>query len=76
MDVSLVPLPLFPFLRLISITRYVPLRWVRSKLITRYLYTTMSDAGLEANIESSDFTAPMAGFGYVPLTPPLDMTTG
>jgi pyruvate dehydrogenase kinase 2/3/4 len=29
----------------------------------RYLYTTMSDAGLEANIESSDFTAPMAGFG-------------
>ena len=25
----------------------------------------MSDAGLEANIEASDFTAPMAGFGYV-----------
>lgn len=30
----------------------------------RYLYTTMSDEGLEANIESSDFKAPMAGFGY------------
>jgi hypothetical protein len=29
----------------------------------RYLYTTMSDEGLEANIESSDFKAPMAGFG-------------
>jgi len=28
----------------------------------------MSDAGLEANIEASDFTAPMAGFGYVNLT--------
>jgi hypothetical protein len=27
----------------------------------------MSDAGLEANIEASDFTAPMAGFGYVHL---------
>ena len=24
----------------------------------------MSDEGLEANIESSDFKAPMAGFGY------------
>jgi len=30
----------------------------------------MSDAGLEANIEASDFTAPMAGFGYVNLTRP------
>lgn len=29
----------------------------------RYLYTTMSDEGLEANLEASDFTAPMAGFG-------------
>lgn len=29
----------------------------------RYLYTTMGDEGLEANIESSDFKAPMAGFG-------------
>jgi len=28
----------------------------------------MSDAGLEANIEASDFTAPMAGFGYVNFT--------
>lgn len=28
----------------------------------------MSDAGLEANIEASDFTAPMAGFGYVHLS--------
>lgn len=25
----------------------------------------MSDEGLEANIESSDFKAPMAGFGWV-----------
>ena len=33
-------------------------------LIWTYLYTTMSDEGLEANIESSDFSAPMAGFGY------------
>ncbi|KAI9633879.1 mitochondrial branched-chain alpha-ketoacid dehydrogenase kinase-domain-containing protein [Dioszegia hungarica] len=33
-------------------------------LIWTYLYTTMSDEGLEANIESSDFKAPMAGFGY------------
>jgi hypothetical protein len=31
----------------------------------RYLYTTMSDEGLEAAIESSDFKAPMAGFGCV-----------
>ena len=30
-----------------------------------YLYTTMGDEGLEANIESSDFKAPMAGFGLV-----------
>ena len=30
----------------------------------------MSDAGLEANIEASDFTAPMAGFGYVYSTRP------
>lgn len=30
----------------------------------RYLYTTMSDEGLEANIDASDFKAPMAGFGY------------
>ena len=29
-----------------------------------YLYTTMSDEGLEANIDASDFKAPMAGFGY------------
>jgi hypothetical protein len=28
-----------------------------------YLYTTMSDEGLQANLDSSDFTAPMAGFG-------------
>ncbi|WWC94622.1 hypothetical protein V866_001469 [Kwoniella sp. B9012] len=33
-------------------------------MIWTYLYTTMSDEGLEANIESSDFKAPMAGFGY------------
>ncbi|KAK4686810.1 pyruvate dehydrogenase kinase 2/3/4, partial [Tremellales sp. Uapishka_1] len=33
-------------------------------LIWTYLYTTMSDEGLEANIEQSDFKAPMAGFGY------------
>jgi len=32
----------------------------------------MSDAGLEANIEASDFTAPMAGFGYVYSTPLRD----
>jgi len=32
----------------------------------------MSDAGLEANIEASDFTAPMAGFGYVYCTGPKD----
>ena len=32
----------------------------------------MSDAGLEAIIESSDFTAPMAGFGYVNFTRPRD----
>lgn len=33
-------------------------------VIWTYLYTTMSDEGLEATIESSDFKAPMAGFGY------------
>ncbi|WVQ82430.1 hypothetical protein IAT38_004558 [Cryptococcus sp. DSM 104549] len=33
-------------------------------MIWTYLYTTMSDEGLEANIEASDFKAPMAGFGY------------
>ncbi|WVN88161.1 uncharacterized protein L203_103362 [Cryptococcus depauperatus CBS 7841] len=33
-------------------------------MIWTYLYTTMSDEGLEANIEMSDFEAPMAGFGY------------
>jgi pyruvate dehydrogenase kinase 2/3/4 len=33
-------------------------------LIWTYLYTTMSDEGLEANIDQSDFKAPMAGFGY------------
>ncbi|CAD6589851.1 MAG: hypothetical protein TREMPRED_005542, partial [Tremellales sp. Tagirdzhanova-0007] len=33
-------------------------------MIWTYLYTTMGDEGLEANIESSDFKAPMAGFGY------------
>lgn len=27
----------------------------------------MSDEGLEATIEQSDFKAPMAGFGYVAL---------
>ena len=30
----------------------------------RYLYTTMSDEGLEENIDASDFKAPMEGFGY------------
>ncbi|WVQ77255.1 hypothetical protein IAR50_006938 [Cryptococcus sp. DSM 104548] len=33
-------------------------------MIWTYLYTTMSDEGLETNIEQSDFNAPMAGFGY------------
>ncbi|KIR27220.1 pyruvate dehydrogenase kinase [Cryptococcus deuterogattii 99/473] len=33
-------------------------------MIWTYLYTTMSDEGLEATIEQSDFKAPMAGFGY------------
>ncbi|WWD19452.1 hypothetical protein CI109_103912 [Kwoniella shandongensis] len=33
-------------------------------MIWTYLYTTMSDEGLEANIDASDFKAPMAGFGY------------
>jgi signal transduction histidine kinase len=33
-------------------------------LIWTYLYTTMSDEGLDATLESSDFKAPMAGFGY------------
>lgn len=33
-------------------------------MIWTYLYTTMSDEGLEANIVASDFKAPMAGFGY------------
>ncbi|ORY28155.1 mitochondrial branched-chain alpha-ketoacid dehydrogenase kinase-domain-containing protein [Naematelia encephala] len=33
-------------------------------MIWTYLYTTMSDEGLETNIEQSDFKAPMAGFGY------------
>lgn len=28
-----------------------------------YLYTTMSDEGLEDTIQGSDFKAPMAGFG-------------
>lgn len=32
--------------------------------IWTYLYTTMSDEGLIESIESSDFKAPMAGFGY------------
>lgn len=33
-------------------------------LIWTYLYTTMSDEGLDATLEGSDFKAPMAGFGY------------
>ncbi|OWZ36265.1 hypothetical protein LQV05_006392 [Cryptococcus neoformans] len=32
--------------------------------IWTYLYTTMSDEGLEDTIQGSDFKAPMAGFGY------------
>ncbi|WVO18717.1 hypothetical protein L204_106437 [Cryptococcus depauperatus] len=32
--------------------------------IWTYLYTTMSDEGLENAIQESDFKAPMAGFGY------------
>lgn len=42
----------------------------------RYLYTTMSDEGLESTIESSDFKAPMAGFGYgLPLSRLVSSTT-
>lgn len=33
-------------------------------MIWTYLYTTMSDEGLETTIQESDFKAPMAGFGY------------
>ncbi|BEI98463.1 hypothetical protein CcaverHIS631_0307620 [Cutaneotrichosporon cavernicola] len=33
-------------------------------MIWTYLYTTMSDEGLESTIQESDFKAPMAGFGY------------
>ncbi|WVQ84899.1 hypothetical protein IAT38_007062 [Cryptococcus sp. DSM 104549] len=32
--------------------------------IWTYLYTTMSDEGLESDINASDYKAPMAGFGY------------
>jgi pyruvate dehydrogenase kinase 2/3/4 len=34
-------------------------------MIWTYLYTTMSDEGLETTIQESDFKAPMAGFGSV-----------
>lgn len=35
----------------------------------------MSDEGLEATIEQSDFKAPMAGFGYVALFVLLPINT-
>jgi len=60
-----------PFLIFLLLASSLSLPFNQNNLADdRYLYTTMSDAGLEANIEASDFTAPMAGFGYVYSTRP------